>query len=223
MDNRDLKNAYVSISKEKLATLPVAEYPGKIELVDNPSKLEAAVEALNSVSMLGFDTETRPSFRKGQTYNVALIQLATPDCCYLFRTNEIGFPKELIRLLENPDITKVGLSIHDDFHNLRRVTEIEPQGFIDLQSFVKEYKIADNSLSRVFGILFGKRISKGQRLTNWEAPELSESQQNYAALDAYACIKIYNFLQQGNFDPLKSEFLTFPPEKVEDSCVLPQE
>ena len=216
MDQKDLNKAFVSISKEKLCTLPVASYPGRIELIDNPSKLDYAIAELKKAPIIGFDTETRPSFRRGQLYNVALIQLATPDCCYLFRTNEIGFPKKLIALLEDSDILKVGLSIHDDFHNLRRVTEIDPRGFIDLQNYVKEFKIADNSLSRVFGILFGKRISKGQRLTNWEAAELTDSQQNYAALDAYACIKIYCYLKEGKFNPYNSEFLTFPPEPEEE-------
>ena len=185
-------------------------------LVDQPSNLASAIADLNSVPIIGFDTETRPSFRRGQTHNVALIQLATQNCCYLFRTNEIGFPKDLMDILENPNILKVGLSIHDDFHNLRRITEVEPHGFIDLQNYVKEFKIADNSLSRVFGILFGERISKGQRLTNWESSELTESQQKYAALDAYACIKIYNYLKEGKFDPYSSKYLTFPPEPVEN-------
>ena len=217
MDQKDLNRAFVSISKEKLCKLPKAEYPGKIEIVDNPSKLESAITDLKKFPIIGFDTETRPSFRKGQNYNVALVQLATPDCCYLFRTNEIGYPKELIDLLENPSILKVGLSIHDDFHNLKKITKIEPCGFIDLQSFVKDFKIADNSLSRVFGVLFGQRISKGQRLTNWEAIDLTEAQQKYAALDAYACLKIYDYLKQGNFNPMLSEYLSFMPEPEEST------
>ena len=213
----EFDRAYVTISKEELATLPAAEYPGKIFLVDSPGKVAEAISKLKSADIIGFDTETRPSFKKGQLYNVSLIQLATPDSCFLFRTNEIGYPKELIDLLENPDILKVGLSIHDDFHNLRRVTEIEPQGFIDLQTFVKNYKIADNSLSRLYGILFGKRISKGQRLTNWEAGDLSESQQSYASLDAYACIRIYEYLKKGSFNPRKSKYLTLPAPPEEET------
>lgn len=216
MERKDFDKAFVSISKEDLCNLPAAEFSGSIVLVDSEDKVKDAIEDLKKTDIIGFDTETRPSFRRGQTFNVALIQLSTDNTCYLFRTNEIGYPKELVDLLESPNNLKVGLSIHDDFHNLRKVTDIEPKGFIDLQNFVKNYKIADNSLSRVYGILFGHRISKGQRLTNWEASELTEPQQHYAALDAYACIRIYRFLKEGNFDPLKSKYLCFREEKTEE-------
>lgn len=212
MPQEDLDKAFLTISKEKLCNLPPAGYKGQIIVIDKPEEVENAIKNLRSEKVIGFDTETRPSFRRGQTYNVALIQLAIPGYCYLFRTNDIGYPKQLINLLEDGNIIKVGLSVHDDFHNLRRVTEVDPQGFIDLQSFVKNFKIADNSLSRIFGILFGERISKGQRLTNWESQELSDSQLNYAALDAEACLRIYNYLKGGEFNPYQSEYLTFPQE-----------
>ena len=215
MNSKNFDNAIVTISKEKLATLPAAGYDGKISVIDNQSKMVDAIKALNKADIIGFDTETRPSFKKGLYYNVALIQLSTKECSYLFRTNIIGYPQELIDILENPEILKVGLSIHDDFHSLRKVGDFEPQGFIDLQTYVKKYKIADNSLSRLYGILFDKRISKGQRLSNWEIAELSEAQQQYAALDASACIKIYQHLESGKFDPHDSPYLTLPPEPEE--------
>lgn len=220
MSPKDFARSIVTIGKDVLATLPAAEYKGEIKLIDKAEKVKAAIMDLRNAPIIGFDTETRPSFRKGQQYNVSLIQLASPERCYLFRTNEIGYPSDLISLLEDPEKVKVGLSIHDDFHNLKRVTEVEPQGFVDLQCFVKDYKIADNSLSRVYGILFGERISKGQRLTNWEATELSEAQQCYAALDAYACIRIYNYLKEGKFDPLKSPYLTLPPEPSQEDLEI---
>lgn len=218
MTPQDFNKAIVTISKDELATLPIAEYPGKIYLIDDLIDADRAIQSLKKVKIIGFDTETRPSFKKGQSFNVALIQLATPDCCYLFRTSEIGFPDQLMKLLENPDILKVGLSIRDDFHNLKKVTDFEPQSFIDLQQFVKDYKIADNSLSRLYGILFGERISKGQRLTNWAAQELTDMQQSYAALDAYACIRIYDYLKNDRFDPSTSPYLTVPPEPVVENC-----
>lgn len=220
MTKQEYNRAIVTIGKDKLATLPAEDFKGRVVLVDEASKVAPAIEALKEAGVIGFDTETRPSFRRGHQFNVALIQLATPECCYLFRTNLIGYPQALIELLEDPEVLKVGLSIHDDFHNLRKVaTTLEPQNFIDLQSYVKNYKVADNSLSRVYGILFGKRISKGQRLTNWEAAELTPLQQDYAALDAYACIKIYNYLKSGEFDPAKSPYLTLPPEPESDAEV----
>lgn len=217
MTAEEFQKSIVTISKTALATLPVASYCGPIVIVDTMEKLYKVVDDIRKSKIIGFDTETRPSFRKGQMFNMSLIQLCTPHCCYLFRTNKIGYPKELMDILEDPDLLKIGLSIHDDFHNMQKVAEIEPRGFVDLQSFVKDYKIADNSLSRIYGILFGERISKGQRLTNWEAEELTDSQQHYAALDAYSCIRIYNYLSEGNFDPKKSQYLTLPPEPTEDN------
>ena len=215
MTKEEYSRAIVTIDKGVLCNLPVAEYTGKIVLVDKPEKVEEAIKALKKAPIIGFDTETRPSFRKGLTYKVALIQLSTVDSCYLFRTNEIGYPTDLRELMEDPNKLKVGLSLHDDFHNLRKVMDIEPAGFIDLQNFVKNYKIADNSLSKLYGILFKERISKAQRLSNWEAQELTPAQQTYAALDAYACIRIYQYLKEGKFDPVQSEYFIIPQEEKE--------
>lgn len=198
----------VTISKTDLALLPAAAYEGNIVLVDNESKISDAIDALRSADILGFDTETRPSFKKGASYNVSLMQISTRDTCYLFRLNLIGVPDALRDLLEDENVLKIGLSLHDDFHNLNKICSINPAGFIDLQHFVKDWMIVDNSLSRIYGIIFGQRISKGQRLTNWQAQTLTESQQTYAALDALACIHIYETLTHGDFDPLKSKYLT---------------
>ena len=217
MNSENLDNAIVSISKDALSALPAETFNGEIVLIDKPEQVVSAVEEIRTADIIGFDTETRPSFKRGLSYNVALIQLCTPKKCFLFRTNLIGLPKELVSLLEDPEILKVGLSVRDDFHHLRKLTDFEPASFIDLQTFVKEYKIADNSLSRLYAILFGKRISKGQRLTNWEATPLTDAQKGYAALDAFACISIYNYLKEGKFNPFQSPYLTFPP-LPEDKC-----
>ena len=112
-----------------------------------------------------------------------------------------------MRFLENGDVNKIGLSLKDDFHSLAKLAEFEPQGFIELQSFVKDYQISDNSLQKIYGIIFNQRISKNQRLTNWEASELTESQQHYAAIDAWACQRIYNHLRAGNFHPETSPYI----------------
>lgn len=205
-----INKANVSISKEQLAKLPAATFAGDIRLIDQPEYVEEAIQDLRSESIIGFDTETRPSFKKGHTHTVSLLQLSTLDTCYLFRLNHLGLTNELIELLQDENILKVGLSVHDDFHSLRRLASIEPAGFIDLQQFVKNFNISDNSLSRIYAILFGERISKGQRLTNWEAETLTPAQQSYAALDAQACIKIYNHLRKGAFYPYTSPYLVFP-------------
>lgn len=207
----------VTISKTDLAVLPPAEYHGDIVVVDSLDRVADAVNDLRRSDVIGFDTETRPSFRKGQSYKVALLQLATRRCCYLFRLNIIGMPPEVKDLLEDPDQLKIGLSLHDDFHNLSKICDINPDGFIDLQQFVKDYMIADNSLSRIYGIIFSQRISKGQRLTNWEAKALTPCQQSYASLDALACIDIYDCLSHGGFDPGKSPYLCDIPEEENEN------
>lgn len=196
----------VSIPKNELSELPAATFKGTITVVETEESARKAVEILSGEKEIGFDTETKPSFRRGQHHTVALLQLSTRKECFLFRLNKIGLPKSVATLLEDEAIKKIGLSIHDDFLNLNKKFKLSPAGFIDLQSFVKDYKIADNSLTRIYGILFGKRISKGQRLSNWEAPTLSIHQQQYAALDALACLHIYDYLNKEGFDYLKSEY-----------------
>lgn len=183
-----------SITKEEIATFDTEEFNGHIFVVDTPDKAEQAVNYLLGFSNLGFDTETRPSFKKGKLNSVALIQLATDNQCYLFRLNQIGFSPSLIRLLSNANIRKIGLSLKDDFTSMSRRMKFTPQGFVDLQKLISKHDIADTSLQKIYAILFQKKISKSQQLSNWEAEKLSNAQQKYAALDAWACLKIYEKL-----------------------------
>ena len=193
----------LSISKQQLMELPEVKYPGKVILVDSASKCKSALAYLNKVSQVGFDTETRPSFQKYRHYNVSLMQISVDDECFLFRLKQIGSLDALVKFLERDDIQKIGLSLKDDFHSIGKIAEFSPAGFVELQSFVKDYEIADNSLQRIFD----QRISKNQRLTNWEAQELTVNQQNYAAIDAWACQLIYNHLTAGKFDPSVSPYI----------------
>lgn len=195
-----------SITKAELAELPIATYKGKITIVDTTENAHAATEVLRAAGTIGFDTETRPSFRKGEHHFVSLLQLSITSETFLFRLNHIGMPDCVRELLEDETLTKIGISIHDDFLNLNKKYPLEPRGFIELQTYVKEFNIADNSLSRIYGILFEQRISKGQRLTNWEAPVLTEHQQEYAALDALACLHIYYHLRDKGFDYKQSKY-----------------
>ncbi len=183
-------------------------FPGDIHIIDSIYHVKEAVNVLCKSEIVGFDTETRPSFKKGVTHKTALIQISTLDECFLFRTCKIGVPGVLADYLVDPRYTKVGLSLHDDFKMLSKLISIEPAGFIDLQDVVGQYYITDISLQKIYAILFGGKIAKGQQLTNWEAPELSPAQQNYGAVDAWACLKIYNYLQDGLFDPNLSPFIT---------------
>ena len=183
-----------SITREEIATFDTEEFYGRIFVIDTPEQAEQAVKYLSGFTNLGFDTETRPSFKKGNLNSVALIQLATDERCYLFRLNRVGFSSSLIQLLSDANIMKIGLSLKDDFTTMSRRMKFTPQGFIDLQKIVPKYNIADISLQKIYAILFHKKISKNQRLSNWEAEALSDAQKKYAALDAWACLKIYEKL-----------------------------
>ena len=200
----------LSIPKTEIANLPAVEFHGPITLVDSQDKVEEAVAALSLCKVVGFDTETKPSFTKGCTHKVALMQLSGPGCNYLFRLCKIGIPDALKRFIENPEIIKVGLSIHDDFAVMRRTVPIVPQGFVELQQYVRRFNIIDASLQKIYAIVFGERISKKQRLTNWEAPILTPQQQAYAALDSFACLRLYEHLSQGLFNPELSPWRVIP-------------
>jgi len=185
-----------TITKQEIATLPVEEFAGRIILITNKKDVDKAVDYLMNCPCVGFDTETRPSFKKGQRFKISLMQIATIDTCFLFRLNLIDIPESLEKFIETDEVQKIGLSLRDDFGAIRKRTEVEPGNFLDLQHYVKDFGIADASLQKIYAILFGKKISKGQRLTNWEAESLTEPQQRYAALDAWACLQIYNKLKE---------------------------
>ncbi len=191
----------LGISKDTVHALPEVHYPGRVIMIDSAAKAKDAVAYLLKQPQIGFDTETRPSFQKNHHYKVSLVQLSVPGECFLFRLKQIGSLDGLMSIFENPNIQKIGLSLKDDFHSLAKLCEFTPAGFVELQTFVKDYEIADNSLQKIFALIFGLRISKNQRLTNWEASELTPGQQTYAAIDAWACVEIYNYLCAGKFHP----------------------
>ncbi|MBQ8673987.1 MAG: 3'-5' exonuclease domain-containing protein 2 [Bacteroides sp.] len=185
-----------TITKEEITGMPKVVFPGKIHVVNTPWEAETAVTYLKQYPLLGIDTETRPSFTKWQNHQVALLQVATPEECFLFRLNLMGIPLPVLLLLENPHITKVGLSLKDDFMMLHKRAPFEPRGIVELQEFVRPFGIQEMSLQKIYAILFGEKISKGQRLSNWEAQTLTIPQQQYAATDAWTCINIYRKLQE---------------------------
>lgn len=198
----------IAISKEAVAEMPVVECPVDITVVDTPELARVALRELTRARVVGFDTETRPSFQKGRTFNVALMQLSTEEHCYLFRLNRLGISEHMRHFLEDPEIIKIGLSVHDDFSVMRRlVSDLYPQGFIDLQEYVKYFHINDISLQKIYAIVYGMKISKNQRLTNWEADVLTEQQQKYAAIDAWACLRLYRTFRTGQFHPDESPYV----------------
>lgn len=189
----------MSITKEEIALLEIEEFPGSIYVIQNEKEIEKAINHLSRHTLIGFDTETRPAYKKGTAHAAALIQLAIDESCYLFRINKTGFTQPLIDFLSNPMIKKIGLSIKDDFITMRRRAKFTPSGFEELQEIVPKYGITDTSLQKVYALLFNKKISKNQRLSNWEADTLTESQKKYAALDAWACLRIYKKLMNCQF------------------------
>ena len=196
----------VSIDKQVINEMPLVNFEGHIHVIDAVSGVKSAVMALRTASVVGFDTETRPSFKRGEHHTVALLQLSTNTDAFLFRLNKTGMPDPLKHFLEDESIVKVGLSTTDDFHQLARMSNLHPGGFIELQQLVKQYSIIDMSLQKIFAILFRQKISKGQQLSNWEAPKLSDAQQRYAAIDAWACLRIYEFLNANGFIPQQSPY-----------------
>ena len=196
----------VSIDKQTVTQMPIVNFDGHIHVIDAISQVKSAVRALRTSAIVGFDTETRPCFRRGEHHNVALLQLSTLDDAFLFRINKTGIPQPLKEYLEDESCTKIGLSTTDDFHQLTRVCDVHPAGFIELQQLVKQYQITEMGLQKIYAILFQQKISKGQQLSNWEAQHLTEAQQRYAAIDAWACLRIYNHLLAGNFVPEESPY-----------------
>ena len=179
------------ITKDEINLLPVILFEGGITLVDDLSKVHPAIQELRQSNVIGIDTETKPSFTRGTQYKVSLVQLSTLDHCYLFRLNKVGFPAALAELLADEKIQKIGLSLRDDLNGLNKHHKFKPAGFIDIQTIARDYGVLDLSLQKIYAILFGQKISKAQRLTNWENPELTEPQQRYAATDAWASLRIY--------------------------------
>lgn len=185
------KNIYNKFEKGLISSLPVAEFNGRIIVIHTTGETKKAVNYLLSKPILGFDTETRPSFKKGHQHKVALLQVATEDTCFLFRLNFTGLTPDIKRLLEDREVPKIALSWHDDLAGLHKLGDFTVGNFIDLQNCVKEIGIEDMSLQKLYANLFNQKISKRQQLSNWEADVLNDRQKHYAATDAWACINIY--------------------------------
>ena len=186
------------ISNEDVAALSAIQFPGEIVIVDTEESLEEACSLLAECSVLGFDTETRPSFKAGVSNKVSLLQLSTYERCYLIRLNRVKFSSKLQSLLQRSDIQKIGADVAGDLRSLGKLRSFTPRGFIDLQTEVAKYGIEDKSLRKMSGIVLGKRVSKAQRLSNWEAQHFTDQQMVYAATDAWVCLKIYDALKSSN-------------------------
>lgn len=179
-----------NIDNDSVAMLPAARFPGRIVVVDNDDMVDAACEDLQRYERIGFDTETRPSFRAGVSYKVSLLQLSTPDTCYLFRLCKIRLSNRILKILGSRRILKVGADVSGDIRQLRELREFNADGFVDLQHEASRWGIEEKSLRKLSAIVLGERVSKAQRLSNWEATALTEQQQDYAATDAWVSLKL---------------------------------
>lgn len=182
------------ISNEQTALLPAIEFRGEIRIVEDERDIAAACKYLAEQPVIGFDTETRPSFRPGVTFRVSLLQLSSPEVCYLFRLNRIPLDKAILQLFENKRLLKVGADVAGDLRSLRQIRHFRDGGFVDLQGIAPEWGIGEKSLRKLSAIVLGRRVSKAQRLSNWEAATLTDKQQLYAATDAWVCTRIYEQL-----------------------------
>ena len=207
----------ICISPDEIAALELASFPGEIVMVDEPGPvMDQAVRYLKKQTVLGFDTETRPTFSPEQrSSGTALLQLSGGGKAFLFRLKKCGLPRALASVLATPKVIKVGAATLDDVRGLQKITPFNPKGFVDLQNIVWEYGIRDKSVKKMAAIILGVKISKAQQLSNWEADKLSEGQQRYAATDAWVCREMYLKLLGSEKHPLTPEQLH--PERYQDN------
>ena len=204
-----MKTIYNKFDKAKISTLPRVLFKGRIVVVLTERDADKAVRYLLSQPILGVDTETRPSFKKGQMHQVALLQVSSYDVCFLFRLNQLGLSPSVKRLLEDKQVPKIGLSLRDDLLSLHKLGDFNAGYFIDLQDHMREIGVEDLSLQKLYANFFAQKISKREQLTNWEADILQDKQKLYAATDAWSCIMLYEELlrleQTGDYELIKVE------------------
>jgi ribonuclease D len=197
--NHDLLMNFAShIEPDELNLLPLKCFEGAIHVINTSSEADEALRRLSNSKIVGFDTETRPTFKKGKLNTVALLQIATRYDAYLFRVTKLGYHEGLEKFLSQPDTLKIGAAIHEDIRALKAVYPKTANGFIDLQDIVKNYGIENIGVKKMAAIVLGFRISKSQQLSNWDADTLAEAQMVYAATDAWVSLEIYlKLIQNG--------------------------
>lgn len=185
-----------TITKEEIAECAACVFSGEIVIVEDEEQLTKACAYLSTHKAIGFDTETRPTFKPGALNKVALLQLSTPEKTFLIRLCKVQLNKPLVKILTSKDILKIGAGLENDLRALQRLRKFRPAGFLDLQNMVSQWGITDKSVRKISAIILGVRISKAQRLSNWEAAQLTQAQQMYAATDAWVCLEIHKRLEE---------------------------
>ena len=180
-----------SITKEELRDLPLLRYEGEIKLIEDKQEIAKAIQHCREHDVVGFDTETKPTFKKGQYHAVALVQLAVKDIVYLIRVSKTGVEENLIGLFEDADTLKLGIGLRDDIKELQKMKGFKDAGFLDLNEFAESLEMESIGARKLSGIFLNGRISKSQQVSNWENRKLTPAQMNYAATDAWICLDIY--------------------------------
>lgn len=196
-------NDKVSISHEEINDLPLGAFDGKVVVITQAQKLEKVFEEVSRHSVVGFDTETRPAFVRGQVYKVALMQIALPEKVFLIRLQQTGLTPEIISFLEDESILKAGVALRDDIKALQKLKKFKPGGVVELAEMSKKAGLEVESVKKLCGLLLGFRISKSAQTSNWEVETLNEKQISYAATDAWVCLKIYERLYSFLNTPLE--------------------
>lgn len=206
-----------TIDNDTVSSLPAARFPGRIVVVETNEQAEEACLELQRHAMIGFDTETRPSFRAGVSYKVALLQLSTDEVCYLFRLSQIRLSNSILKILGSKQIVKVGADVTGDIRALHALRHFQADGFVDLQVEASRWGIEEKSLRKLSAIVLGERVSKAQRLSNWEATILTDQQQEYAATDAWVCTRILSVLEAAERVAGERTIISMaPPKETKD-------
>ena len=182
------------ITKEEINELPIGQFEGEVVVVNKVRNVAPAAEEISQYKIVGFDTETKPSFQKGKLNQVSLVQIAVPGKAFLFRIKTFGLTDALINLFVNPDIKKIGLALRDDVKDLQKLKPFNPEGFVELSDITKELGIVNAGARGLAGLFLDIRISKAQQTSNWENAILTRKQIKYAATDAWVCLEIYRKL-----------------------------
>jgi ribonuclease D len=172
--------------------------------------MESALKSLSEEAILGFDTETRPSFKRGEKHQVALLQLSTEENAFLFQLHDLGLPESMKELLEDPSVLKIGVAVHDDIKALQEKSEFQPKGFVELAELARSFGIITTGLRNLTGIILKSRISKRFQLSNWDRKKLDKHQQLYAATDAWVCREIFQQLIDSDLNDLFSLYGNSP-------------
>lgn len=192
-----------TITNDEINELELEKFEGELHLIETEDQINEALKALRNHKVVGFDTESKPAFKKGEYNHISLIQISTEEDCYLFRVNKTGITDNLKSYLESDEVIKVGIALRDDLKDLKKLRAMTPAGFVELNELVKAIGIESNGLRKLTAIILGFRISKSAQVSNWEKEELTEKQLNYAATDAWVCIRMYNKLvDQGWLEPI---------------------